>query len=94
MNLTALPARLMMACRRRLPSLRMVSGISPGYSTARETPCCSARGRTTLATSASSDTTLQRRISIASLPASIFDKSRMSLISVSRCSPLRRITAA
>ena len=56
--------------------------MSPVYSTEKDTPCCSARGRTMLATSASSETMLHRPMSSDILPASIFDRSRMSLISV------------
>ena len=63
-------------------------GIAPGYSIERRDAASSARGRTMLATSANSATTLHGRISTESLPASIFDRSRMSLIRVQQMLPV------
>ena len=87
-NLIALPSRLMRIWRRRVGSVRMVSGIGPRYSTARERFFASA-GAIEEVTSPTSSPGEQGMRSTVILPASIFEMSRMSLMIPNKCFPLR-----
>ena len=83
-NLTALDKRLSRACDRRVASPRRRCGRWSASSTSSR-PFWPARSATIAPQRASSASTENTASSSASLPASILDRSRMSLMSCSRC---------
>ena len=93
-NLMALFSRLISTCRKRETSLMMAAGTSG--------PTSSARSRFLAAAGVDSRSIAPSRhsrrskavVSSSILPASIFEKSRMSLMIVSSASPLVRIISA
>src|SRR5258708_1937081 len=79
-NLMALPARLMRICRKRVGSPRRTSGTSPCRAQVTSKFFCwarTARGSNTLSMQSRSE---KGTLSRSSRPASIFEKSRMSLM--------------
>ena len=65
----------------------MRSGIAPRYSTAKVSPFPTARARISEATSAVNSTGEHAMRSTLILPASILERSRTSLMILSRCCP-------
>ncbi len=93
-NFTEFASRLSMTCRSRVTSLLIPSGISPSNRYARSRLFSAARGPT----NSSADSTHSRRssgcTSTSMRPASIFEKSKMSLMMVNNASPLSRMVVA
>ena len=90
-NFTALPTRFSRIWRSRVGSLRIVRGSGISNVTSNASFFSWARGRTNDVTSPTTRHGSHSTDSTVIRPASIFDRSRMSLITASRCSPLRRI---
>ena len=92
-NFTALAVRLTRTCRSRNESPRSPGGISGSMRQASSMPLVCARS----ASKSTAPSTVSRRLksmaSSASLPASIFEKSRMSLMMSSSDSVLLRIVS-
>ena len=93
-NLTALPIRLSAICRTRVGSPRMKRGSSGSMSSRTSTPFSTARSTIESTVPSSSATASKSTLSNSRCPASIFEKSRMSLISASSASPLERAISA
>ena len=93
-NLMALASRLSRICRSRVTSPLTAGGTSPSNRYARSSCFCAAR----VPTRSSADSTHSRRsngcASMSMRPASIFEKSRMSLMMVKSASPESRMVAA
>ena len=89
-NLTALPTRFRRTCPSRPASPRTARGTSAWMSEASSSPLAAARGAWTTIASSRTALRLNSRTSSSSLPASILEKSRMSLMTVSRFSEQRR----
>jgi len=87
-NFSALPTRLVMIWRRRAGSTSICAGSDCGYTTSRPICFSSALTRMMAATSLTTSCTAQGMRSTSMRPASTLDRSRMSLISASRCLPL------
>ncbi len=83
-NLMALPTRLSSTCRNRPGSPTRVSGTSGRIRQASSSPFSCARGATIRRASATVSRSPNSIASSSSLRASIFEKSRMSLITESR----------
>ncbi len=93
-NLTALPSRLSSIWRQRDGSSRICPGRSAGTSHTSSSPLACADGATTSMASCSASRGSKSTASSVSLPASIFEKSRMSLMIVTRLSADRWICSA
>jgi len=89
-NLIALPTRLSRICCSRSGSLMMADGSSEPSSSSSERPLARARSRSSAATCCATEIGEVSESRTSSPPASIFDRSSMSLISASRWWPLRR----
>ena len=87
-NLTALYSRLSSTCRVRCWSPRAYLGKASGMRSSRASPLCVACGLTMPIAVEKTSCRLKSFVSSSSLPASIFETSRMSLTRLSRCSPL------
>jgi len=87
-NLIALPTRLTSICRSRAGSPRNASGTSAPTSAASSSPFSCARGPSRSATSSITPQRLKSITSSVIFPASIFEKSRMSLMTVNSASAL------
>ena len=86
-NLMALPTRLITIWRSRLESPRTISGTSGATSHSNSSPFSSARTANVFSVDSKLSRRLKSSASRSIFPASIFEKSRMSLITVSRESP-------
>ncbi len=90
-NFTALESRLKMICF-TLRSSAVSAYISSLMSSDKRIPCDSARSFTTTRLPSSSSRKLTVPSSSSILPASILERSRMSLIRLSRCFPLVKMS--
>ena len=88
-NLMALPSRLTMIWRKRFGSPQMAMGMSNAISNSRLMFFACACGANTCSMSSSNSRKLKRMYSTLSLPASILEKSRMSLMITSKFCPER-----
>jgi len=91
-NLMALPTRFVMTWRTRAGSPDTSAGTVSSMWTMNSRPPASARREITSTVSPTRSRGFQGMLSISSIPASIFEKSRMSLIRPSSVSPLVRHT--
>ncbi len=87
-NLMALPTRLVIVCRSRAGSERIVSGMAPSTSKSNEMVFSRAFTPSIWRTSRIMACGAQRMHSTSRCPASTLDRSRTSLIKLSRCLPL------
>ena len=92
-NLSALPTRLVTIWRRRPGSDWMIAGIGPAASSPSVIPLSRALTPSTFTTSRSTWCGSHAMRSTSMRPASTFDRSRMSLISSTRCLPLEWIVS-
>jgi hypothetical protein len=88
-NFTALPSRLTRICLSRNGSLLISCGIGPSNVTPNPSPFSAARGRMREMISDSSAGRSQEIRSTFICPASTFERSRISLMSSSRCKAFR-----
>mmetsp|Transcript_21109 Transcript_21109/g.81936 ORF Transcript_21109/g.81936 Transcript_21109/m.81936 type:complete len:221 (-) Transcript_21109:3398-4060(-) len=93
-NLTALVSRFSSTWRSRVGSVSTASGSSAGASSTNDTLFSAARNRTTSMQPLSSGRSRTGRASTLILPASILEKSRMSLITVISASAESRMVWA
>ena len=93
-NLMALPARFVTTCRIRPASPIKRRGMAGGYCTTKSMPFSSALEASISATSSVTRRRSNAEASIVSLPASILEKSRISLMTVSKMSPDWRAVSA
>ena len=89
-NLIPLPSRLVSTWRKRVASPRRWMGTAGSVKPASSIPFAWAVPASRSSVPSTTSCKLKSRISNVSLPASIFEKSRMSLMTVSRFSPLAR----
>ncbi len=93
-NLMALPARLISTCRRRMGSPRTAAGTAGSSSQRSSSPLARARTPKISIVSSMISRRAKSICSSSSLPASIFEKSRMSLMICSRPSAERVMVSA
>ena len=92
-NFTALERRLTSTCRTRVTSPTMAIGAPSSITYASSIPFCAAGCATRSNASSTHRRTSIGASSTSSIPASIFEKSRMSLMMVSKASPEDRIVS-
>ena len=93
-NLTAFESRFNRIWRKRVTSPAMPAGVSSPIRYARSMPFSAARVATRSSALSTHSRTSNGCDSSSSLPASILEKSRMSLMTVRSASPLWRTTSA